>query len=256
MKPTIRLNRQKLELRKGKEYAEVAFIGDLHLGHPQSWVTRAKEMLDFCLKTGIYVFFMGDLMESGLTSSIGDSVYQQKLNPQEQMEAVIDLIAPVCGAKLCLGYLAGNHEYRIKKQTGIDVAKIIANTVRVPYLQYACWNLWYAGKQSYSIYTFHGKSGSRFIHTKIKAAMDIAHYFMGDLVVMAHVHDLGTEAQERQTVDKVKKAVVVKKQYVVLSGHYLGYDRSYAQESGYPPSKIGSPKIMFYSTRHDLHIVV
>ena len=254
MKPKIRLNRQKLEVRKGKDYAEVLFLGDVHLGHPQAWVDKAKEFLDYCLKEKVYVFFMGDMMESGLTTSVGDSVYQQKLNPQEQMEAVIDLISPVCRAKLCLGYLGGNHEYRIKKQTGIDVAKIIAKDVGVPYLRYACWNLWYVGNQSYSLYTFHGKSGSRFIHTKIKAAMDIAHYFVGDAVVMAHVHDLGSEAQERQFVDRVKKSVVVRKQYVVLSGHYVGYDGSYAQEAGYPPSKLGSPKVLFNGRRHDLHV--
>lgn len=253
MKPIIRLKKQHLELRKDKEYVEVQFIGDLHYGHPQAWTSRFKEFLEYALKHRNYVFFMGDLVESGLTSSVGDSVYQQKLNPQAQMEEVIEIIRPVCEAKLCLGYLSGNHEYRIKKQTSIDISKIICRELKISYQEYACWNLWYVGNQSYSIYAYHGSSGSRFIYTKIKAAIDIAHYFVGDVIVMGHIHDLGSEAVERQFVDKVRQQIVVKKQYIVLTGHFLGYDQSYAQEKGYPPSKLGSPKIFFNGERHDIH---
>ncbi len=256
MKPGIRLRKQHLELRKGKEYVEVQFLGDLHLGHPQSWTSRFQEFIDYVLKNRNYVFFMGDLLESGLTSSIGDSVYQQKLNPQDQMDAVIELIKPVCEAGLCIGYLSGNHEYRIKKITSIDVSKIICRELKIPYLEYACWNLWYIGNQSYSVYAYHGSSGSRFIYTKIKAAVDISHYFLSDVVVMAHVHDLGSEAVERQYVDKIRQQIVVRKQYIVLTGHFLGYDQSYAQEKGYPPSKLGSPKILFNGTKHDVHVSI
>ena len=254
MKPTIRLHTVHLEPRRGKNYAEVMFMGDLHLGHPQSWVARFKEFLEYCIAHQIYVFFMGDMIESGLTSSIGDSVYQQKLNPQEQMEAVMELIKPVVKKGLVVGYLAGNHEFRIKKETSIDVAKNICREMKIPYLGYACWNLFYVGTQHYSVYTYHGSSGSRFIHTKLKAAIDLSHYMMSDLLVMAHVHDVDSTPIERQYVDLHTHSVKVKKQYVVLSGHYLGYDKSYAQEKGYPPSKLGSPRVLFNAKEKDIHV--
>lgn len=254
MKPSIRLNRQRLELRNGRESAEVLFIGDVHVGHPQSHVDKATEMINYCINNGIYIMVMGDMLEAGLTTSVGDTVYHQKLNPQEQMETVIDLLEPAAAKGLIIGYLTGNHEARIKKTTSIDVSKIICKTLKVPYLGYAAWNIWYVGNQSYTVYTHHGASGSRFIHTKLKAAIDLSHYFWADVVAMGHVHDVDSTVIERQHVDKVTKSVQVTKSYIVLTGHYLGYDKSYAQEKGFPPAKLGSPKALFNGTLKDVHI--
>ncbi len=254
MKPSIRLNRQRLELRDGRDSAEVLFLGDIHVGHPQSHVDKAVEMINYCISNGIYIMFMGDMIEAGLTTSVGDTVYHQKLNPQEQMETVIDLLEPAAQKGLCIGYLAGNHEARIKKTTSIDVSKMICKSLKIPYLGYAAWNIWYVGNQSYTVYTHHGASGSRFIHTKLKAAIDLSHYFWGDVVAMGHVHDVDSTVIERQYVDKVSKTVKVTKSYIVLTGHYLGYDRSYAQEKGYPPSKLGSPKVLFSGVKKDVHV--
>jgi predicted MPP superfamily phosphohydrolase len=153
------LNTQHLTPLKGKDHADVCFIGDIHYGHPQSLLEKVKELLTWCLKTKTHIFLMGDLIESGLTTSVGDSVYQQKLNPQEQVEAVTEMLRPV--RHLILGSLAGNHEYRIKKNTSIDVMKNMCRELQIPYLGYAGWNLLYVGKESYSVYTYHGASGSK-----------------------------------------------------------------------------------------------
>ena len=254
MKPTIRLNKQHLENVAGKDYAEVIFMGDWHLGHPQCHTNKIQDMLDYCVEKNIYMLFMGDMMESGLTTSVGDSVYYQKLNPQEQMETVMKMISPITEKGLCLGYHAGNHEMRIRKVTGIDIAKNICRELKIPYLGYACWNLWYIGKQSYTIYSYHGKSGSKFIYTKLKSAVDISHYFIADLVAVAHMHSLTSDSIERQYVEKSSKQVKVRKAHILITGSYLAYDDSYAQIGGYPPTKLGSPKVKFFSDRFDLHI--
>ena len=249
-----KLNRVALTPRKGKDYTEVVFFGDLHLGHPTCLIDKAKDMLDYCLKNGVYVHLMGDLLECGLTTSVGDSVYHQKLNPQEQMDAVIGLLQPLADAKLITGLHGGNHEARIQKVTSINVAKIIAGTLGVSYLHEACWNLFTVGKQHYKMYSLHGSSGSRFIYTKLKAITDISHYFDADLICHAHVHDLATVALERQRIDMRSKTIGYYKQYLLLTGHYLGYDLSYAQSKGMPPSKIGSPKVKFGSKEKMIHI--
>jgi len=110
------------------------------------------------------------------------------------------------------------------------------------------------GNQSYTIYAYHGSSGSRLIYTKLKAAVDISHYFLADVVVMAHVHDVESTVIERQRVDKVSKGVIVEKCYIILTGHYIGYDNSYAQEKGYPPAKLGSPKLLLKGIKKDIHV--
>jgi len=248
----IRLNRVRLELKK-KDYAEILLFGDLHLGHPNCDLDRAKANLEYCLNNKVYVLLMGDLLESGLRSSVGDSVYEQKLNPHKQYEECEELLRPLAEAELIIGVHIGNHEARILKETSINLIKIICKSLKVPYLGSACWTLAYVGDQSYNIYSMHGTTGSKFIYTKLKAIVDVSHNFMSDIIAMGHTHDTITEPTYVQKVDKQRKMVVEHKKYHILTGHYLKYDGSYAQDKGYSIGKMGSPKVKLFSGRHDIH---
>lgn len=251
----VKLNRHTLTQRKGKTHADILFFGDLHLGHPTFLEEQAKAMLDYCLREKVYVLLMGDLIECGITGSVGDSVYTQSLNPQGQMESVIELLKPLSEAGLILGLHSGNHEQRIFKTSGVNVAKMMAGWLNVPFLHSACWNLFNVNGINYSMYSLHGASGSKFIYTKLKAGTDISHYFpFADVIAHAHIHDIASIALERQYIDMRAKQIKYFKQYVVLTGHYLGYDLSYAQEKGFPPSKVGSPRVLLFGDRKDVHV--
>jgi|TARA_Y100000296_G_C5170166_1_gene256859 hypothetical protein len=56
----IRLNRQSLKVKNGKNYSELLFWGDCHYGYPTSDLETAKAMLDYALEKEIYVLLMGD----------------------------------------------------------------------------------------------------------------------------------------------------------------------------------------------------
>jgi hypothetical protein len=104
----IRLNRQTLKIKEDKNYAEVLFWGDVHYGYPTCNIEKAKAMLDYALEKKIYVLLMGDLIEAGLKDSIGDSMYRQKLDPQAQMEGMINILTPIAKAGLVIGMHSGN----------------------------------------------------------------------------------------------------------------------------------------------------
>ena len=250
----IRLNKQILEVKPGKNYAEVVFFGDLHYGARECDLERAKRMLDYCSSKRIYVFLMGDLIEAGLKTSVGASVYRQKLNPQKQMEDVIDLLEPLAKKGLILGALEGNHELRVEKETGIAVMKVICRLLGIPYLRSACWSWFKVGKQNYTVYTMHGSSSARYVYTKMKVLIDVSHSFDADLLAMAHVHSLADTSFLVQKVNLRKGIVQERKKFLVLTGSYLKYDTSYAQERGYPIVKLGSPKVKFFANKHDIHI--
>jgi len=248
-----RVNVRTLKRKRGKDYAELIFFGDLHLGHPTCLKSeKAQEYIDYAKENGSYILLMGDLIECGLTNSVGDSVYTQKLNPQEQMEEIVNFLSPV--KDQIIGSLEGNHCARVFKTSGINVGKIIAKDLGVPFLGMACWNVIKVGRQTYTIYALHGASGSRFIYTKLKAATDISHYFSADVIAHAHVHDLASHTIERQTIKD--NEIVYTKTHILLTGHYLGYDESYAQAKGMPPSKIGSPTAKFYGSKRDVHFSI
>lgn len=248
----IRLNTVTLTPRRGKANAELLFWGDVHLGHPQCNISKAKAQLDYALKNGVYVILMGDLIEAGLRDSIGDSCYQQKLNPGRQMEEMVELLEPVSKAGLIIGLHTGNHCFRIMKATSVDVSKIMAKQLGVPYLGYSCWSQLSVGSQRYSMYSTHGWSGARFKHTKIKAAMDMAAWIDSDIIAHGHVHSIAAEPVIKQTV--VHGRVKELKSTVILTGSYLEWDRSYAQMANYPITKIGSPKAMLGAKDHDVHV--
>lgn len=249
------VNVQRLEVKKDKDYAEVLMFGDLHYGSPFCDIERAEKMLDYCYDNGIYVFCMGDLLEAATRYSIGSGVYEQ-LNPNMQIEKIEAMLGDLAKKGLILGYLSGNHEERIMKETGVDISKIICRELNIPYLGAAGWNLWYVGNQSYSVYCIHGATGSKFSYTKLKAITDISHYFSADLIAHAHTHDILINSIERQTLDKQNKTIKTAKSFLVVTGHYLTYQGSYAQAKGYPPGKQGSPKVKFFSDKKDIHISV
>lgn len=250
----IRLNKHRLDLREDKDYSEVIFYGDIHQGHPSCDIDRATRMRDYCVENDIYMIGMGDYMEAGTRRSVGDSVYKQNLNPQEQLEFFMEFFKPVAENGLLLGMVLGNHEARILKDTSVNVVKLMAKSLDVPYLGSACWNLFYVGDRSYTVYTMHGSSGSRFLHTKLKAVKDIGRTIEADLTAMGHVHEKAEASSLVQHVNKQNRTVEEKKRYYILTGHYLDYDDSYAQERGYPIGKQGSPKVKLFGDKYDIHV--
>lgn len=248
----IRLNQQTLVPKKGQDYAEVVFLGDCHLGSPQFDKPRFIGMVDYCVKNSIYVFLMGDLIEMATRDSVGAGIYEQEYIGQSQYEQMVALLKPLSEKKLLLGFLNGNHEERAYKSTGINVAKMMARELNVKYLGDACWNKFTVGKQSYSIYSLHGRTGSRFDGTALLALERISTSFFCDLVVMGHAHKLISSTVIIQRIDH--GSVKEHKKTLLITGSYLKYDGGYAQTVGLPMSKLGSPKVKFFVSKKDISV--
>ena len=248
----IRVNQQTLEVRKGKNYAELLFFGDLHYGSLGCDIDRAKRQLEYCLENNVYVLIMGDMIDCGLKSSVGASVYEQLVNVQSQIEFILDLLKPLVEAGLVVGIHTGNHEDRVTKEAGIDITKNWARELNIPYLGSACWSVFTVGSQRYTCYSLHGSSGSRFLYTKLKALLDISHSFSADIMAMGHVHELDSAFQLVQRL--VGNTVVEVKKLIILTGHYVKYEGGYVQRQGYPISKLGSPKIKLFADKKDIHV--
>ncbi len=246
----IRLNRQVLIPKTGENYAEVVFFGDCHFGSPQFDKPRFESMLSYCLKNSIYIFLMGDLIEMATRESVGAGVYEQEYIGQIQYERMIEYLRPLADKKLILGLLNGNHEERAYKSTGVNVSKMFARELGVKYLADACWNTFKVGKQNYSLYTLHGRTGSRFDGTALLALERISTSFFCDLICMGHAHKM---ISSTVIIQKIENGVVKEhKKTLLITGSYLKYDGGYAQTVGLPISKLGSPKVKFFTDRKDI----
>lgn len=194
---------------------------------------------------------MGDLIELATRYSVGAGVYQQDFNGQAQYEQMVEWLQPLADLNLILGTHQGNHEERVYKESGINISKVIARELGVPYLGDACWNSFRVGKEVYSIYSLHGRTGSKFDGTALLALERLAAPFHADLVVMGHAHKCISSSVMMQKIHN--GSVVEHKKHLLITGSYLKYG-GYAKTFGLPPSKLGSPKVKFMSNRHDISV--
>ena len=248
----IRLNKQVLAVKKGTDCAEVVFLGDVHYGSKQCDVTRFLAMIDYCLKHSIYVFLMGDMIETATRNSVGSGVYEQECSADSQHEQMVKWLKPLADKKLILGSHQGNHEERTYKDVGVNLSKALARELKIPYLGDACWNTFKVGEENYSIYTLHGRSGSRFDGTALLALERISTSFFADGVFCGHAHKCINSIVLMQKVSSGQ--VVEHKKHLLICGSYLKYDGGYGQTLGLPISKLGSPKVKFHSDKHDINI--
>lgn len=248
----IRLNRQTLKVRKGDDFTEVMFIGDVHYGSPQCDIKRFLANLDYCLKNNVYVFLMGDLIECATRHSVGAGVYEQESTADDQHGQMVEWLQPLADKKLIIGSHAGNHEERTYKESGVNVAKALARELKVPYLGDACWSQFRVGEQTYTIYSLHGRTGSRFDGTALLSLERISTSFFADMVTCGHVHKTINSIVLMQRV--VSGQVIEHKKHLLITGAYVKYDKGYGQTLGLPISKLGSPKVKFYADKHNLLI--
>lgn len=142
------------------------------------------------------------------------------------------------------------HEERAYKSTGINIGKMFARELQVPYLADACWNKFRVGSQTYTIYSLHGRTGSRFDGTALLALERISTSFFCDLIAMGHAHKM---VSSTVIIQKIENGLVKEhKKTLLITGSYLKYDGGYAQTVGLPISKLGSPKVKFFSKKKDI----
>lgn len=248
----IRCNRKQLKVKSGTNYTEVIFLGDVHYGSPQCDKKRFLEMLDYCIKNKIYVFLMGDLCEVATRNSVGAGVYEQESTADTQHEQMVEWLKPLADKGLILGTHSGNHEDRVYKDSGVNIAKALARELNVSYLGDACWNVFRVGGESYTLYTLHGRTGSRFDGTALLALERISTSFFADGVFCGHSHKCINSIVLMQKV--VDGQVREHKKHLLICGSYVKYDGGYGQTLGLPISKLGSPKVKFYADKHDILI--
>jgi len=229
-------------------------LGDIHLGAPTTDLDLLQRELDWAKKTGAKILGMGDMIEVATKDSVGAGWVEQKMSPDKQIDTITEMFEPLKGQ--IIGWHSGNHEGRAWKTTGIDVAKQIARNLGVPYYGHSKFTKIKVGEFNYYVYSTHGSSGAKMPHTKIKSCIDLAQHQSADLYLMGHVHQLDTNSFDIRYPDSKNKKVAKKKRYFVLTGHFLDYEGSYAEQHNMYPSKLGVAKIKLNGEKWDIHVSI
>lgn len=230
-------------------------FGDWHYGGKECNINLILEHIEWIRKNPqARVILMGDMINCGTKLSIGGGRMDDIMNAQEQYETVVALLWPI--RKKIYGIHIGNHEQRIYNETGVNLSKIMAKELETRYLGFSAFHLIRVRKQNYIVFSTHGASGASLPHTKIKRCLDLATFIDADIYMMGHVHSLQVQTQEVKRVDLKTRKVIKERKNFILTGHYLNYEDSYADQKNLRPSEQGCAKIRLGGDKHSIYVSV
>lgn len=252
-----------LELKlqpKGQDFISVYPFCCLHIGHINSDTDKIKELLAQIVKDkNSYIILNGDLTENTIPSSASrqrGAMYDQCMNPKEQVSEVVKLLSPV--KSRILGVLEGNHSLRSWYETNFSVEEQIANKLGVPYLgidglfHLMIYSSTEKGYRTYKIHSTHGTGGASGPGGVINKVISQATRFQNcDIHVMGHFHQQVSTKKDTFDANGDKQTKTF-----VATGSFLSYLNSYAHHALMNPVTLGIPEIRFYSNRHDIKVVL
>ena len=105
------------------DHANLYPLADLHIGDPHSLSGLIAERMEQIKNdpNGL-VILNGDLLNTALRHSVSD-VYGEKLTPMGQIERLVDILTPI--KNKIIGVTTGNHEYRVYKEDGLDIMRLV-----------------------------------------------------------------------------------------------------------------------------------
>lgn len=227
------------------DHIEIALLFDVHYGHSAHRYEKFRKYLDWIRKNdNAYAIIGGDLMENALDDGRGMS-YDQVENPETQLNDMIQLLAPV--AHKILVATPGNHEQRTHHKTGIDVMRVLADRLDVPYFTGPVVTSIVANEYKWLLYIYHGKGNSQTKGGKMNAASR-PKVFTGAVhfLISGHVHDAVAQPETLMVENPEEARLTYMTQWTVVAPSFLGWMDTYAYRSGYPPPAKGGVSVRLY----------
>lgn len=215
---------------KSNESVSILPLSDLHVGSQQfnkdffdDWIKMAERT------TNKRIYCLGDLIEFS-SKKVGDSAFSQNINPNDQMDYVVDKLEPLKND--IIYFTDGNHCQRATKEFQLDVAKIMADRLGVHYSHGFIDTFKVNGKE-YVVNGSHGNTTSGRRDLSIGAIIRGTKDIEADFYLRGHNHRL------LYYYDFVNTNEGLKKKHYCYTGSFLNYAGSYAEKAGLNPLPAG-----------------
>ena len=239
------------------ETIEVYPMSDLHIGDFNCDYKLILEQIEYIKNTpNAYCILDGDLMDSAICSSIGDT-YGANLQPMEQLKHCVKLFEPI--KHKILAVLPGNHENRIYKSDGLDITELMCSQLGIHSKYSPTTALVFVrfGKnkkgrpQCYTLYVTHGSGGGRKEGGKVNRLADLASIVDADIYIHGHTHLPLVFKEAFYRVNSANSSVALTEKLFVNSAAFLTYG-GYGDKQGYKPASTTSPTIYLDGTRRNM----
>lgn len=227
----------------------IAPLFDIHYGHQTHNFEKFMGYVEWIRKTpNVYAILGGDIMENAIDDGRG-MVYDQEHPPMTQLDRMTEILSTI--SHKILVSIPGNHENRTEKKTGIDVAQVLAERLKVPYFNGPVNMSIVANTYKWTFYVFHGYGNSQTKGGKMNMAgrpkMWTGHV---NFFVSGHTHDCIAESETAIVEDSINCRLMFVKQWVVVAQAFLGWYGSYAYKAGYKPPAQGGVSMELFDNGH------
>lgn len=221
-----------------EQNACLAFLGDVHIGGKTCNLERFQEVIGVLKEKKARVVLMGDILECASKRSVAAGWVEQVLSPDDQIDTAVQCLEPI--KDQIIGSVMGNHEYRIYKEVGLDVAgQLMHKLDRGKF--YVGWEFYgtITGKSSgksvaYGIYAVHSQTGNKTGGLGLaQMQRDFSSIVHADIVAKAHNHKNAFEQYICNTINTSCRSVEEKVINIICTGHYLKRANSYAAGKPY-----------------------
>lgn len=245
----------KCDLSAELESVELYDLADFHIGDMMCDFKLVQALIDHVKDTPTaYCILGGDLMDTAISSSIGDT-YGATHQPMEQLQVCVKLFEPIKDKILCI--LHGNHENRVYKSDGVDMTALMAAqlgiadryspTTALLFIRFG-HDIKHNRRMCYTVYATHGHGGGRKEGGKINNLSDLASIVDADCYICGHVHLPASFKNSYYRTDTQNSGVQKVTKLFVSTASALEYG-GYSDVQGYAPSANDYPYITFSGSR-------
>lgn len=241
------------------EYVYIIPISDMHVGDRHF---DEKKFMSFRRwieeEPNAFVVLVGDILNCATKNSVSD-IYSEIKNPQAAKKYAFELLKPI--KNKIIGMTAGNHEKRVWKESGNDIAEDLAMLLECPYDPEGLLLCIKLGQNktkhrvAYTVYITHGCGAGRTIGAKANVLKRASEIVLADIYIIGHIHFMQSFCDYYFVPDVIHKKVIKQKRLYVSSASFLDWG-GYAEEKMLPPSKTGCPRVRLDGTKKDFHVSI
>ncbi len=215
---------------------QLAPLYDVHIGNAQHDSDLLARHLKWIAETpNVLTWNGGDLIENITPKQAG--MGHTILSPQEQVELAVKTLAPIQHKMLFA--LPGNHEARTQQGSQISSAKLMADSLQLPYFPDYCFLTVNWRGNSFRIIAHHGAGGAQSPGAQLNSARKELAWTTADLIWTGHLHQNKVDVVYRVDYDQQTGRAFERDTIVIISPSYLNYFGGYAAEARMAPGVRG-----------------
>lgn len=239
---------------------EIHPMSDLHIGDNCCDFKLIMERINYIQDTpNAYCILDGDLMDTAIASSIGDT-YGANLQPMEQLKTCVKIFEPI--KDKILAVLPGNHESRVYKSDGLDLTELMCAQLGIPHKYSPTTALLFirfgdqGGRRNnrphlYTAYVTHGSGGGRREGGKVNRLADLAAIVDADIYIHGHTHLPMVFKEAYYRVSGGNSSVALVDKLFINTAAALDYG-GYGDKAGFKPASKRSPVLYLDGLKHDM----